>query len=107
MMLSNAPVPIEQPRETPLWSRWHRRLGPRGLILLAVVVIAAGLALNWSWLVAIGLAPIILAVLPCAVMCALGLCMMSRSGGSCAGSGPADKSQTAAPRLPGDERSRS
>jgi hypothetical protein len=35
----------------------------------------AGIAFNWSWLVAAGIAPILLAVLPCAVMCGLGLCM--------------------------------
>jgi hypothetical protein len=31
-------------------------------------------------LIAIGAAPIILSLLPCTVMCALGLCMMSRAG---------------------------
>src|SRR3546814_2254480 len=38
----------------------------------------SALALNWSWLAAIGIAPIILSLLPCAGMCALGLCMMHR-----------------------------
>jgi hypothetical protein len=47
----------------------------RGLIVLAALSLALGLAFNWSWFVAIGAAPIILAVLPCAVMCAFGLCM--------------------------------
>jgi len=54
------------------------RLGMRGLMILAAATVAAGLALNWSWVVAIGLAPILLAVLPCAAMCALGLCMMPK-----------------------------
>ena len=49
--------------------------GRRGLILLTVIVLGAGLVLNWSWLVAIGVAPLLLAVAPCAAMCALGLCM--------------------------------
>ena len=44
-------------------------------LLLAVVVVVAGGALNWSWLTAIGAAPLILAVAPCALMCGLGLCL--------------------------------
>jgi hypothetical protein len=55
------------------------RLGTRGLFALGAVVIAAGLALNWSWVVALGLAPIVLSLAPCAAMCALGLCMMPKS----------------------------
>jgi hypothetical protein len=35
---------------------------------------------GWAWLVAAGLAPIILSTLPCLVMCAFGVCMMCRSG---------------------------
>lgn len=57
--------------------------GRRGLVLLAVAVLGAGAALNWGWLVAIGLAPILVAVAPCAVMCALGLCMMKGDGKTC------------------------
>ncbi len=47
-----------------------------GLLSIAGVAIVAGLGLNWSWLVAAGVAPLLLSVLPCVVMCALGLCMM-------------------------------
>ena len=46
-----------------------------GLIAIAATVIGGGLALNWGGLVAIGAAPLILGILPCAAMCALGLCM--------------------------------
>jgi hypothetical protein len=53
------------------------------LIGLAVVALAGGMALNWSWLVAAGLAPIILALAPCAAMCALGLCMNKMGQKSC------------------------
>ena len=61
----------------------RRYLGGRwGLIALAAVVVGAGLAFNWSWLVAAGIAPLILAVLPCLAMCALGLCMAGMMGGS-------------------------
>ncbi len=66
--------------------------GRRGLILGAMALIGAGLWLNWGWVAAIGAAPLILAVAPCAVMCGLGLCMMGGSK-SCAaqknsGAGP-------------------
>lgn len=53
--------------------------GGRTLLVLAVVIAAAGLALNWSWLVAVGLAPILLSTLPCLVMCVFGVCVMCRS----------------------------
>lgn len=44
------------------------------LAVFATIVIAGGVALNWSWLVAVGIAPILLFVLPCLVMCGFGLC---------------------------------
>jgi fermentation-respiration switch protein FrsA (DUF1100 family) len=50
--------------------------GRRGLILLAIGVVGVGAWLNWGWLAAIGVAPILIALAPCAVMCALGLCAM-------------------------------
>jgi hypothetical protein len=57
------------------------RLGSRrGFIFLAAAALVGGLALNWSWLVAAGIAPLLLAVLPCVVMCALGLCMNRMAG---------------------------
>jgi hypothetical protein len=66
--------------------------GRRGLILLTVTVLGAGLVLNWSWLVAVGIAPLLLALAPCAAMCALGLCMSKMGGKSCSTqSGPADQ----------------
>ena len=57
--------------------------GRRGLIVLAVVLVLAATALNWSWLVAVGIAPLLVAFAPCAAMCALGLCASSMGGGSC------------------------
>lgn len=56
--------------------------GRRGLILLTVAALGAGLVLNWSWLVAAGIAPLLLALAPCAAMCALGLCMNKMGGKS-------------------------
>jgi hypothetical protein len=46
------------------------------LLALGSAVLIGGAALNWSWLVAVGLAPILLALAPCAIMCAVGLCAM-------------------------------
>lgn len=54
--------------------------GRRGLILLTVAVLGTGMVLNWSWLVALGVAPLLLALAPCAAMCALGLCMKKKAG---------------------------
>jgi hypothetical protein len=53
-------------------------LTPRGLTVAGIGVVAIGLALNWSWLVAVGAAPLVLSFAPCAAMCALGLCMNMR-----------------------------
>ena len=54
----------------------------RALILLTVAALAAGVALNWGWLVAMGVAPLLLVFAPCAAMCALGLCMNKAKGKS-------------------------
>ena len=57
--------------------------GRRGLIALAVVLVVAAMALNWSWLVAVGIAPLLVAFAPCAAMCALGLCASRMGRRSC------------------------
>lgn len=56
-------------------SVWPYLGGRWGLAVLAAALLVAGFAFNWSWLVAVGIAPLLLAALPCAAMCALGLCM--------------------------------
>ncbi|MEO6782251.1 MAG: hypothetical protein ABI196_15360 [Bradyrhizobium sp.] len=61
----------------------HYLGGRRGLILLAVAVLGIGAFLNWGWLVAAGIAPLLIGFAPCAVMCALGLCMSRMGGKSC------------------------
>ena len=55
-----------------LGNRW-------ALVALGAGVLLAGIALNWNWLVAAGIAPILISTLPCLVMCGLGLCMLCRS----------------------------
>lgn len=52
------------------------RLSSRN-ILIGAAVLGGGAALffGWNWIVAAGLAAVLIGVLPCLVMCALGLCM--------------------------------
>jgi len=78
-------------------------MSPRGLVIVAIAVIGAGLALGWNWVVATGFAPLVLAAAPCAAMCALGVCMMAKGNSSCANQGstenaeqPASKSDSGA-----------
>src|SRR5215831_4582730 len=52
------------------------------LVAIAVLVLVAILAASWNWLVAAGLATILVSALPCLVMCGLGLCMHRYFGGS-------------------------
>ncbi len=64
--------------------------GRRGLILLSVAALGSAMALNWGWLAAVGIAPLLLALAPCIAMCALGLCMNkmgNRSGSTQSNSG--------------------
>jgi hypothetical protein len=56
--------------------------GRRGLIIGGVVIVVAGMALGWNWLSAIGVAPIILSLAPCAAMCAIGACAMMKANSS-------------------------
>ena len=53
-------------------------LSPQGLTVTGIAVAVVGLSLGWSWVVALGVAPLILALGPCLVMCTLGLCMHMR-----------------------------
>jgi hypothetical protein len=53
------------------------------VIALIGLTVVIGAALNWSWLVAVGVGPLLITVLPCVAMCALGLCMNRMVGGSC------------------------
>ncbi|HJU19238.1 MAG TPA: hypothetical protein VJ770_22520 [Stellaceae bacterium] len=60
----------------PIWLR-----GRRGIVVLgigAAALAVGGAAVGWPWLVAAGIAPILLSTVPCLVMCALGLCMMGK-----------------------------
>lgn len=83
--------------------RWFG--GPRGWVILGIILIVAGLAAGWSWLAALGVAPLILSVAPCAAMCALGVCTMSRGGSSCSKSGSVPPQSASSPPADGDGHS--
>lgn len=66
-------------------SQLRERLGRRSvLLLIGAAVVVAGAIFNWDWLVALGVAPLLLTGLPCAAMCALGMCMNRAGGRTCA-----------------------
>ncbi|CZT37762.1 hypothetical protein GA0004734_00046630 [Rhizobium sp. 9140] len=68
-------------RSQPLTDRLPSWLpGRQGLIVLGALVLGLGAAFNWTWLVAAGIAPLLLSILPCVAMCALGLCMNRMTG---------------------------
>ncbi len=57
--------------------------GRRGVFILGGLAAIVVLSLSWSWLAALGVASVLLTVLPCLAMCALGLCMNRMGGRSC------------------------
>lgn len=77
---------------------WLR--GRRLYWVVAAVLAAAGLALGWNWLAAVGLLPILLSVLPCVAMCAIGVCAMNQGSKSCGEQKPGDGAPDLAPNRP-------
>ena len=71
------PTPNYQPSPIGRLGRNRFALGGTVLALLAV-----GLVWQWSWLVAIGIAPLLLSAAPCVAMCALGVYMPRAAGSS-------------------------
>jgi len=59
------------------------------LVSSAALIIGLGLYLNWPAVVTLGLAPLVLTLAPCALMCALGLCAMSGNKDKTDGKPPA------------------
>ncbi len=76
---------------------WYYLGGWRGVLVLAAIALATGLALNWSWLVAAGIAPALLTALPCLVMCGAGLCMNKLLGSRSCESPPSNPDRTMTP----------
>lgn len=54
-------------------SRIGEWINQRRRLLGSAAVVALGLALGWNWLAAAGVLPILVAMLPCALM--MGMCM--------------------------------
>ena len=54
----------------------------RWVLTVAVLALVAIVAASWNWLVAAGLAALLVSALPCLVMCGLGLCMHRFLGGT-------------------------
>lgn len=75
------------------------RLVRKRLVLggAALALIAAGLFWQWSWLVAIGVAPLLIGAAPCVAMCTLGLCMHRMCGRS-ANATQSNTSETTSPQ---------
>ena len=95
MKTVNSPTRETAASELTLTQEWMAILRywlrpPWGYIVAGTVLVAGGLALGWGWLVAAGLLPVLLSVLPCLAMCALGLCMMGRDKPSGTKHTPAD-----------------
>ena len=84
----------------------HYLGGRRGLIVLTLAAVGTGLYLSWGWLAALGVAPLLLALAPCAAMCALGLCMNKTGGKSCSTEAkPGDQGTTGTDTTKPNERS--
>ncbi|QRM34685.1 hypothetical protein [Microvirga sp. VF16] len=61
-------------RDVGLYLR-HQLRGPRARVAAAITLAVPALWLGWPWLVAVGVAPLLVSFAPCAIMCALGLCV--------------------------------
>lgn len=77
MPISNSPQPVQTSLASGLlaYARFHLR---NRFVLLAITagVIGFSAYFSWGWLVAAGIAPLLLTLAPCAAMCALGMCTM-------------------------------
>lgn len=81
-IVSSTATPKGVPAQTIQTFFRHWLSGRRGVVVGGLVIVAAGLALGWNWLSAIGVAPIILSLAPCAAMCAIGACAMKKGNSS-------------------------
>ena len=89
-------------------SRLRLWVGRRAaLLLIGSAAILAGAFFSWDWLVALGVAPLLLGALPCIAMCALGLCMSHAGRQACAKDETAPKEAAPDVSIRGNDRSAS
>ena len=97
--MDNAARDATLSRDIALYLR-HQLGSRRGLILAGALLATPALWLGWPWLAAAGLAPLLVALAPCAIMCALGLCMKKDHNSSPAGADTSARgTQSSAPRF--------
>jgi hypothetical protein len=77
--MSNS-IPETSPSADILRYMRYRLRGRRGMVIAGTALGAPALWFGWPWLVAAGLAPILIAVAPCAVICVVGVCTMKACG---------------------------
>ena len=78
-------VPRISTADVPLKTDWralarHYLVNRWVLLALGGGLIGIAAVFNWGWLVAAGVAPILISLAPCAIMCGLGLCGMKMMG---------------------------
>ena len=91
--MRNAPPETALTQDILNYARHHLR-GWRGLVALAAVAAVPAFWLGGPWLVATGAMSILVALAPCLVMCALGICVMKSCNKSGAETGATDKHAT-------------
>lgn len=76
-------------------------LGNRRVLAVSGLALGgSGLALGWDWLTAVGIAPLLISVAPCLIMCALGMCMMGRGQQAASGQPTPNTIESSAPTDP-------
>lgn len=71
-------TPGANTRRWPVWFQGRRRWS-----VIALLILVAAIAFGWPWLAPLGALPLLVSILPCLSMCALGLCMHRMNGSSC------------------------
>lgn len=93
----NAIQKLRGARATDFFTALARKLSRRTwLVVLGLAGVGAALFAGWDWLASVGLTTFLIGVLPCAVMCGLGLCanrLGGKGGGSCHGKDDAADSE--------------
>ena len=111
MTTSDRARPVQNSLASDVFSAARYYLGTRfGLLAIATLALGLGAYSSWGWLVAAGIAPLLLTLAPCAVMCALGMCTMggkSKTSTDVASPGPIDGTDAKLPldlAAPGADR---